>query len=348
MKGILQSRGLLVIGLVFLLLVSIQLKWSENTRVRPWRFQSRSLSIAASQSATLVELRQRMKPSDLLCSDKSCPEKQFFHLHHMKSGGTSVDSWISCARNRLRKTRNNDVPFYSLSECSGSYFIDCVSDSNHSCRSRIASSAIMSYCAPLFTPNLMGWNKARAITMLRNPVDRVWSMYRFTTRGCYGCQTLQQVYDKIDAGDTESFDGVCAPQLVNHMTRNLISNDDPNLTPDAQLDDALNNLRNRFTVVMLLERLQESIDLVQYSFPWMEDHIQGSDQVCEFPHANSSPMNNRCGPDQTHMPLPSQPDNETRALILKHNQLDMRLYEAALQHFDLQLEAAGDVIEDVE
>jgi len=303
----------------------------------------------SNNTALLTELRQRMKPSDLICSTESCPEKQFFHLHHMKSGGTSVDSWIYCVRKRFQQARQGLViPSSSLSECSVTYFKDCLKDENHACRSRIASSAMMSYCAPLFTPNMLGWDKARAITMLRHPVDRVWSMYRYTTLYCYQCKTLKQVYQFIDLGQTETMPGVCAPQITNHMTRNLLSNQDPTLDLQGQLENAMYNLKHRFTVVMVLERLQESIDLVQYSFPWMKTTIEGSSQVCEFPHANASPQNNRCGPNNTHLPLPSHPDEETRALIIQHNQLDLQLYEAALQYFELQLQAVGDVDESVE
>jgi len=351
-----MNRALLATTIgVLLLLVSIILHVRDEQVILPAQnllTKSRSLerSISLSNnSAILADLRQRMKPTDLICSANTCPERQFFHLHHMKSGGTSVDTWINCARIRWKEARNQTViPSSSLSECSGSYFQQCVNDSNHACRSRIESSAIMSYCAPLFVPNMFGWEKARAITMLRHPVDRVWSMYRFTTRGCYGCKSLKQVYELIDSGQIESMTGVCAPQIENHMTRNLMTNNDPTLDSKARLEDALYNLKHRFTVVMVLERLQESIDLVHYSLPWMARTIQGSNQVCEFPHANSSPENNRCGPNNTHLPLPSKPDDETRALIMQHNQLDIQLYDAALQHFELQLQAVGDVDESSE
>lgn len=47
----------------------------------------------------------------------------------------------------------------------------------------------MSYCAPLKDLPAFQWDSTKddihAITVLRHPVDRVWSMFRFQTKGCY-------------------------------------------------------------------------------------------------------------------------------------------------------------------
>ena len=102
---------------------------------------------------------------------------------------------------------------------------------------------------------------------------------------------------------------------------------------------ALENLQRGFSVVGLLERLEESLALFSHVFPWMAERVDGSDRTCAFPHRNSSPRNNRCGPDGSHWELPDEPDEETRRVIEEHNRLDIRLYEAALQHFELQLMA---------
>lgn len=59
-------------------------------------------------------------------------------------------------------------------------------------------------------------------------------------------------------------------------------------------------------------------------------------QQCPLPHANASPSNNRCGAGNTHMPLPEEPDEHTRKLIIEHNKQDMAVYNAAVQMFALQ------------
>ena len=132
------------------------------------------------------------------------------------------------------------------------------------------------------------------------------------------------------------------------MTRNLQSkiqagddlsrhNDDK--VDAARLEDALYNLRNRFTVVGMLEHLDDTVDLLAHSFPWMSPVIEGEEEECHFPKKNASPQNNRCGPHSTHWDLPDHPDDETRKLIEEHNQLDMKLYEAAVEHFEMQKKA---------
>lgn len=91
------------------------------------------------------------------------------------------------------------------------------------------------------------------------------------------------------------------------------------------------------------------MELMSYSFPWLSEKIEtegngdgdkyGSKRQCPFPHSNGSPTNNRCGDNGGHWNLPSEPDEETRKAIEEHNLLDIKVYEAALQHFELQKEA---------
>ena len=74
-----------------------------------------------------------------------------------------------------------------------------------------------------------------AVTVLRDPVDRVWSMYRFKTKFCYACLSLAEVYAVIANGTYQNhfvktmgpnyappYAHHCASQLQNHMTRNLL------------------------------------------------------------------------------------------------------------------------------
>lgn len=52
--------------------------------------------------------------------------KQFMHMHHMKTGGTSMDSLIHCAISRQLKVNNNTaVQYTSMSEC-GSGVRNCM------------------------------------------------------------------------------------------------------------------------------------------------------------------------------------------------------------------------------
>jgi hypothetical protein len=206
-------------------------------------------------------------------------------------------------------------------------------------------------------------NSIGAVTVIRHPVARVWSMYRFQTKMCYQCRSLQDVYTDIDNGvgfDSDTGKG-CANQLRNHLTRNLLlaapedsqSNDNTTTTTaieatsdtDRQIvliQQAIANLNSFFTIVGLTEELDTTARMVGMVFPWLDQKINGSETECPLPRSNVSPENNHCGPDgKSHMPLPDYPDEATVKLIEQHNQLDFHIYQAAVKRFNLQKEALG-------
>jgi hypothetical protein len=212
----------------------------------------------------------------------------------------------------------------------------------------VEKSAIMTYCAPLFQANQFDWANSSAVTVLRHPVDRVWSMYRFETKGCYQCIELKDYYQHVDDGtvgelyDRRDESKLCVAQLLNHQTRNFLTSPmSQDFTEEDQIHEALYNLQNRFTVVGLTEELQATVQMLGQAFPWLAEHMKDSETSCFLPHANASPSNNRCGPGNTHWDLPPHPDEETRQAIIEHNQLDMQLYETAVQHFELEKRALG-------
>lgn len=264
----------------------------------------------------------------------------------MKTGGTSIDSLLRCGLNRLQASKHH-VPYYRLSECSQTMYQSCINDPEDRCRASVESSAVMSYCAPLFQSNQFGWTDADAVTVIRHPVDRVWSMFRFETSLCYKCMELKDYYAHIDNGTVEELysdpvDAVmCKAQLLNHQTRNLLTSPmSEDFTEEDQVNEALYNMQNRFTVVGLTEELPLTAEMIGHAFPWLAEKVEGSSMECPLPHANASPTNNRCGPDRkSHWDLPPHPDEETQKIIIEHNQQDMKLYEAAVQHFEYQKRA---------
>lgn len=325
-------------------------------------------SVEKSENELLKSVAQRMKPRTLQVFEKSSnltsPTKQFFHLHHMKSGGTSLSSWIRCGLSRLQSHLSREldgvvsIPSTGLSECSWSSYHRCIANEEDGCRKRIDNAVAMTFCSPLAVTEFFEWSDSDAVTMMRDPVSRVWSMFRFQTRSCFKCTNLTQVYEDIDNGNTEKYGGgVCLAQLQNHVTRNLqklipvTDLDRPELMSDEEkVNDAIDSIRNRFAVVGVIEHLDETIQQMSFTFPWLkeelDDSIEGVDKKCPFPHANGSPSNNRCGAGGTHWDLPSEPDEETRAAIERHNQLDRKVYEAALQQFELQKMAMSMISEE--
>ena len=295
---------------------------------------------------------------------------QVLHLHHMKTGGTSMDHLLRCATKRLEKEANYTVPYYSIHECSRSRFATCLSQQDNVCRTSMDKAAVMSYCSALKHLEEFGWwhnnnekQHIKAFTVLRNPVDRVWSMFRFQTKNCYKCTPLKDVYKAIDSGKKNSgFDKLCTDQIQNHEVNNLLSSewpleasqvrdgddddDETAVTRSAMIQEAINNMKGFFTVIGITEELDTTAQLLGKVMPWMSDTIDEElyggkmKSTCSLAHANASPKNNRCGKDgKSHWDLPKQPDQETYDLIVKHNSLDMELYEAAVSYFELQKRA---------
>jgi hypothetical protein len=141
-------------------------------------------------------------------------------------------------------------------------------------------------------------------------------------------------------GDCQS---VCMMQLVNHLTRNMLT-EDPTTHPlsDAEmLAEAKANLYKYISLVGVTEEIVTVSKMVGKVFPWLNETVEGSDVRCPLPHANSSPSHNGCGEGGSHLPLPDHPDEETRDIILQHNKLDRELYEEGKRIFALQKKVLG-------
>jgi hypothetical protein len=258
----------------------------------------------------------------------------------------AMDGLLKCAMKRLEKDMGyHDMAYMNIHECGERRYERCLSGQDERCREQAAEASIMSYCAPLKDLEVFEWkatanNPIHALTVLRHPVARVWSMYRFRTKDCYQCRTLKEVYNDIDHGTTAQFaDGMCATQLQNHQTRNLVMNQEA--TESELVEQAIMNLENFFTVIGLTEDIVATAQITGHVFPWMAERVNGTTSDCPFPHRNSSPQNNHCGADGGHLELPASPDEETEALIRQYNQLDIQVYDAAVKHFQLQKKALG-------
>jgi hypothetical protein len=316
---------------------------------------------------------------------------QFFHLHHMKTGGTSMDSLINCGLTRMKKYAAPNsktllqVNYTNIHECGESNYIKCKSGENAYCLQSVQNAAIMSYCAPLkdlhrpFSWEYLDSKETKnddndqntdiartmlyrpaALTVFRHPVARVWSMFRFQTKSCYGCRELKDIYRDIDQA-SNNLTRICKLQLLNHQTRNLMSSDPENEIPSTEehLAEAIANMKNVFTMIGLTEDMPNTTQIAGRVFPWLAERVTSWSDVfdianqttaavgtsttdsCVLPHRNASPKNNRCIDNTKHWDLPDIPDEETTQAIMEHNQLDMRLYEAAVRQFELQKIALG-------
>jgi hypothetical protein len=351
-----MTQGKIVLPLALSLLLVVFVAWNNVDHAPASSLYSSSprelkeggpLSNIQDDTAALQALSEKLKPKEFLMdsNNKALLPNQFVHLHHMKTAGTSMDNLLKCGMERYKKVQSIDIPYTSIHECSKTRYENCLIGDDMVCAKRMEKAAFMSYCAPLKDMPSFGWKNSRnlqAMTVLRHPVDRVWSMFRFQTKRCYKCKPLLDIYHDLDSKSPDDFhqlgfDKLCIDQLMNHQATNLLTTEwDPNADPEDLVAQAIDNMKNYFTMIGLTEQLKDTVDMVGQIFPWMNKTIAGSDKVCELPHANASPKNNRCGPDNTHWDLPDHPDDETRAAIEAHNQMDMKLYEAAVQHFEHQ------------
>jgi hypothetical protein len=422
--------GVFTLALMVVISSCCHKKKDETPMVTPTKASPQRLLLLEneeSEQAFVVKLAKKLKPAKLQLYDHHMEEveqvevstkstlpklkpHQFLHLHHMKTGGTSMDHMMRCAMDRLQGTSLKsriskkepsetsnapilyDIPYYNIHECSRTRFKECLDNSDSKCRPFMQEAAVMSYCAPLTHLKEFGWNewglegdmdlargendgnvtsssfvespvyadeRIRAFTVLRHPVERVWSMFRFQTRICYKCMELTEIYERIDTNDTlverpdgshHTFDDLCLDQLRNHEVANLLTSShwpkhpQDEETQNAMVAEAIQNMKQYFTVIGLTEELEETRKILGHVFPWMNETLEGYEETCPLPHDNSSPSNNRCvkngiGKMDSHWELPKHPDEATRQAILAHNHMDMKLYEAAVEYFQLQKRA---------
>mmetsp|Transcript_1309 Transcript_1309/g.2006 ORF Transcript_1309/g.2006 Transcript_1309/m.2006 type:complete len:359 (+) Transcript_1309:400-1476(+) len=243
------------------------------------------------------------------------------------TGGTSLDGLIHCALSRQSDVKGDSVNYSRMSEC-GSGVRSCmgklakeldasvvdnvffdkdetsfdpadveIADLNV-CKTSEAE--VMSYCASLHAVRTFGWNEVDKVTVIRHPVERAWSMYRFSLQGCYDCKEMKEVLRKVADGtfaarrhpklgeggkEKEKFvyspNDSCAVQLIGHQATNLLSSVELyNVANDVRFprekeiaDEAVRNLREVFTWIGLTDRIQESIDGMRTVFPFLSENL---------------------------------------------------------------------------
>ncbi len=242
-----------------------------------------------------------------------------------------------------------------------------------------SESNVMSYCASLHTVRTFGWKDVDKITIIRNPVDRAWSMYRFKLTSCYRCEELKDVLRKIENGTyvyastgdeeiTPNFvygaSNSCAVQLIGHQATNLLSSIDLyNVANDVRFPrerdiarEAVRNLRKEFTWIGITDRVEESIDGMRTVFPFLAENLtetaaelqgmfQKSDERFSLPEgyvdvSGCAFEHKNAGRDPTCGT--TELDNETIALIEKLNNRDVAVYKAAVERFELQMEVLAE------
>jgi Galactose-3-O-sulfotransferase len=155
------------------------------------------------------------------------------------------------------------------------------------------------------------------VTLVRDPVARLASHYRWVLRTPSAQLHSEFARDRLSLQDYVARSSG-ARFFNNGQTRllggSILAPDD--VADEAMLHRALERLE-AFAVVGLVERFDESIDLMRQRFGWLRQ---------PYERLNTSP------------PAPEIADADREA-ILERNQLDSRLHQWASERFDRQLAA---------
>jgi len=355
------------------------------------------------------------QPQRTLVLDSGTP-KQFMHMHHMKTGGTSMDGLISCALRRQREIhRGTSIAYSKMSEC-GSRVKTCMNDLAKHLNSSVvdnvfyrndadgqarvedqfsfdpadksqdipiddlnvcttSESNVMSYCASLHAVRTFGWKDVDKITVIRNPIDRAWSMYKYSLNRCYKCKELKDVLRSVADGTfgdgkqnfVYSPNDSCAVQMIGHQATNLLSSinlynvaNDVTFPREQEIvDEAVNNLRS-FTWIGITDRIQESVDAMRTVFPFLAENLSTTAAELQGSYEKSYPGDDMFsllpegyidskGCKFEHRNGSREPtcgttelDEETISLIKKLNNRDVAVYKAAVERFELQQEVLAE------
>lgn len=150
------------------------------------------------------------------------------------------------------------------------------------------------------------------ITFLRHPLERVISLYYHHAR-----EEAMPYYSAIQQGMSllDLLEQEITPETNNHIVRILACNGQEGmLDDDAVYIQAIENIRQHFYYVGLMEKFSTSVTTLAQKLSWQLPET--------LPYVNVKPS------AQTY-----QIDRRTKAALIKYNRLDLQLYQQATKAF---------------
>jgi hypothetical protein len=159
-------------------------------------------------------------------------------------------------------------------------------------------------------------------TMLRDPIDRITSIYYFIHR-----YTSHYLHDTVTSQGMSLVDAVgnrLSREFDNFQTRALSGNVKVPFgeCTSEMLETAKNNLRSHFRVVGTTERFDESLVLFRRAFGWRWPFYTKQNVTRNRPKVNEL-------------------SHQTRQIIAEHNRLDVELHRCAEQMLEKSAREEG-------
>lgn len=294
--------------LALVLLLGVVL--ATGSGVRPQRVDTSSLA--------LLQLGAHKVDKNKSTGNTECPASgQLYFAHIMKDGGSSVGKYLEC----ICEEANCNV-----------FHAEAGHDRDHS---ECDPSVCTGHTPVMSPPAACGssFEKAAAFTLVRNPIDRVYSFYtyyRYTRKFEYFQKSLLEILQDLESCQEhatkflcqEFHNGMMGKYLSNSMTIDMSKEDDPDELAQSWNTIGLANVTN-------LEKAQEALgkldavflteDATNFPTLFEKSGLPFSEygQKCEFLHRNGKVCEDCAATD------------EELQLIKKINWLDMRLYNYA-------------------
>lgn len=154
--------------------------------------------------------------------------------------------------------------------------------------------------------------QGKYIAFLRDPIKRVISFYNHNAR-----EPTMSYHVNIQKGMSllDMLTSEITPETNNHMVRIITCNGKVGMLDDNNvLEQAIENIKQYFYFIGLVERFDESVTSLGQKLGWQSTHT--------IPHLIKDPINNQL-----------QIDGETQLALEKYNRLDLLLYEYVSNRF---------------